>query len=172
MAGWVQRIGRVVRHRLHDEASVRRALPRRALRQLEARVGASERRHSGEIRVCIEAGLPLSYLSRDLNAHDRALTLFGKLRVWDTDRRNGVLVYLLLAERAIEIIADRGLNRHVTPADWREIVERMRQPLREGQFEDGLNAAIDGVDALLVRHFTLADGEVNPNELTNSVDIR
>ena len=76
-------------------------------------MAASERRHSGEIRVCVEAGLPLSYLWRGATARERAVTMFGKLRVWDTEHNNGVLIYLLLAEHRIEIVADRGLNRHV-----------------------------------------------------------
>ena len=87
-----------------------RTRPPTAVERLRERVAASERRHSGEIRICVEAGLPLSYLWRGLSARDRAITMFGKLRVWDTEHNNGVLIYLLLAEHAIEIVADRGLE--------------------------------------------------------------
>ena len=80
-------------------------MPRAAKARL-TRVAASEKRHSGEIRVCAEAGLPLSYLWRGASARERALAMFGKLRVWDTEHNNGVLIYLLLAEHAIEIVAD------------------------------------------------------------------
>ena len=158
---------RILRHRWIDETDARRALDDAALDRLADRVRRSEVRHGGEIRVCVEAGLPWSYLWRRLTARDRAVTLFGKLRVWDTAANNGVLIYLLLAEHAIEIVADRGLNAHVSHAQWQAIVHGMREAFRAGRFEDGLNAAVDAVDALLARHFPLADGEANPNELPN-----
>ena len=161
------RLARILRHRWLDDSDVRRALPEAALKRIEDRVAASEKRHTGEIRVCVEAGLPWSYLWRRLTARDRAVALFGKLRVWDTAANNGVLIYLLLAEHAIEIVADRGLNAHVSHAQWQSIVHGMREAFRAGRFEDGLNAAVDAVDALLARHFPLADGEANPNELPN-----
>ena len=162
------KLKRLLRHRWLDEDDARRALGPQALQRIEERVRASEARHSGEIRVCVEAGLPLGYLMKDLVARDRALTLFGKLRVWDTEHNNGVLIYLLLAEHAIEIVADRGLNRHVSPAEWQAIVAGMAPAFRDGHFEAGLNAAIDAVDALLQRHFSLSDGERNPNELPDA----
>lgn len=160
---------RLLRHRWLDETDTRRAIPPELVQRLEARVRDSERHHSGEIRLCIEAGLPLGYLWQGLSARDRAITLFGKLRVWDTEHNNGVLVYLLLAEHAIEVVADRGLNRHVSPAQWQQIVAGMREPLRQGRFEDGLAQALDAVDALLARHFPLAPGtDRNPNELPDT----
>ena len=165
-------IARLIRHRWLDERHVRRALDAQALRRLEARVAASEGRHSGEIRLCVEAGLPLSYLWRDLGARERAVTLFGKLRVWDTENNNGVLIYLLLAERAIEVVADRGLMRHVDAAQWQALVESMRNAFRAGRIEDGLAQAVDTVGALLAQHFPLAEGQANPNELPDRVDLR
>ena len=159
------KLRRVWRHRWIDEAEVRRRLPPELLERLERRVGASERRHSGEIRICVEAGLPSSYLWRGAAPRERAIMLFGKLRVWDTEHNNGVLIYLLLAEHAIEIVADRGIDRHVPAAEWKAIVGRMGTAFREGRFEDGLTQALEEVSALLVTHFPLAEGEVNPNEL-------
>ena len=153
------------RHRWIDEAAVRRVLPPEALERLAARVGASERRHSGEIRICIEAGLPMSYLRRDAPARQRAVTLFGKLRVWDTEHNNGVLIYLLLAEHAIEIVADRGINRQVTEAEWAAMAQRMGAAFREGRFEDGLTQALEEMSALLVEHFPLREDEPDRNEL-------
>jgi uncharacterized membrane protein len=135
-------------------------------------VAASERQHSGEIRVCVEAGLPLSYLWRRATARQRAITMFGKLRVWDTEHNNGVLIYLLLAEHAIEIVADRGLARRVPQAEWSALVAGMREAFRAGRFEPGLMQAVEGVEALLVRHFPLAPGQGNPNELPDNVDLR
>lgn len=159
---------RLLRHRWLDEDDARRALGAGALERIERRVRESERAHDGEIRVCVEAGLPLSYLWRGLSARERALAMFGKLRVWDTERNNGVLIYLLLAEHRIEIVADRGLSRKVDAATWQRIVDAMRESFRAGRFEEGLNAAIDAVDALLRQHFALAPGAVSPNELPDA----
>ena len=163
---------RLLRHRLVDEGDAKRRLGAAALQRIEATVAASERRHSGEIRVCVEAGLPFGYLRRNATARERAITLFGKLGVWDTEHNNGVLIYLLLAERAIEIVADRGLNRHVDAAEWAAIAESMRSAFRDGAFEAGLNRAIDAVDALLVRHFAVHPDESNPNELPDAPVLR
>lgn len=166
------RIKRLLKHRWLDEGDARRALDDAALTRLEARVRESERRHSGEIRLCVEAGLPLSYLWRDLPPRARAVTMFGKLRVWDTEHNNGVLIYLLLAERAIEIVADRGLARHVSGQVWDTLIGGMRDAFRAGRYEEGLAQAIEAVDGLLARHFPLAPGEHNPNELPDRADLR
>lgn len=161
-------LARILRHRWLDERDARRALGAGALERIQARVAQSERRHSGEIRVCVEAGLPLSYLRRDATARERAVTLFGKLRVWDTENNNGVLIYLLMAERRIEVVADRGLNQRVDDAQWRELLAGMAAAFKAGQFEPGLMQAIDVVDRLLARHFPLGDGAANPNELPDA----
>jgi uncharacterized membrane protein len=161
----MQRLRRMFRHRWLDESDTRRAIPAALAQRLAERVAASERRHSGEIRVFVESGLPLSYLWRDATPRERAIAVFGKLRVWDTEQNNGVLIYLLLAEHAIEIVADRGLARHVPQAHWQEIVGRMSGAFRAGRYEEGLLQAVDEVSALLERHFPLAQGAANPNEL-------
>ena len=163
---------RLLKHRRFDAADARRVLAPDALQRIEARVAASEARHSGEIRVCVEAGLPLSYLRREAAARERALAMFGKLRVWDTEHNNGVLIYLLLAEHAIEIVADRGLSQYADAAHWQRVVTTMQAAFQGGQFEAGLNQAIDAVDGLLTQHFALAPGEANPNELPDAPDLR
>ena len=162
---------RILRHRWLDETDVARALGVDALARLEARVAASERRHSGEIRLCVEAGLPLSYLWRRATPRQRAVAMFGKLRVWDTEHNNGVLIYLLLAEHAIEIVADRGLARQVPQAHWDALVGGMREAFRARRFEEGLAQAVDAVDAMLARHFPLAQGQTNPNELPDRAHL-
>ncbi|HET6598895.1 MAG TPA: TPM domain-containing protein [Burkholderiaceae bacterium] len=169
MRNWIVRL---LQNRRVDEVDASRMIGAAAMERIQARVAASEARHSGEIRVCVEAGLPLSYLRRQATPRERAVAMFGKLRVWDTENNNGVLIYLLLAEHAIEIVADRGLNRHVDATQWQEIAEAMRSAFREGQFEAGLNHAIDAVDAMLRQHFALAPGEVNPNELPDTPFVR
>lgn len=159
------RIARTFRHRWLDESDARRAIPPDMLERLRQRVAASEKRHSGEIRICVEAGLPLSYLWRNATARERAVAMFGKLRVWDTEDNNGVLIYLLLAERAIELVADRSLSRCVDAAEWQAMVARMSNAFAEGRFEDGLTQALEEVSALLVQHFPLAEGQADVNEL-------
>lgn len=168
----LSRLKRILKHTWQDASGTRRALPPDMLARLQQRVAASEQRHSGEIRIYVEAALPLSYLwSNAPTRHitrQRAIAMFGKLRVWDTARNNGVLIYLLLAEHAIELVSDRGLNDVVAPADWQAIVLRMRAAFKQGQFEDGLTHALEEVSALLVENFPLEPGEVNNNELPDA----
>ena len=166
------KLQRILKHRWFDYTDTARALDSAALARLRASVAASEERHSGEIRLCIEAGLPLSDLWRDTTPRQRAVTLFGTLGVWDTEHNNGVLIYLLLAEHAIEIVADRGLSRRVPQAHWDAVLGGMRGAFRDSRFEAGLAEAIAAVDAVLVQHFALAPGEANPNELPDSADLR
>ena len=165
----------LLKHLWLDASDTRRAIPPDMLQRLAERVAASEQRHSGQIRLCVESSLPMSYLWR-LNREtslaalirQRAVTMFGKLGVWDTEHNNGVLVYVLLAEHAIEIVADRGLSRHVSPAHWEAMVAQMSAAFRAGRYEDGLTQAMEETSALLVQHFGVAAGPGSPpnaNEL-------
>jgi len=157
----------LLRHLWRDAADARRLVGKRTLHHLEARVRESELRHTGEICLCVEASLPLSYLWRHLRhreplplvVRERALALFGKLRVWDTELNNGVLIYLQLTEHRIEIVADRGLARHVEEAEWERMLAGMRDNFRAGRYEDGLTRAIDAVSAALEQHFPRPPGE-------------
>jgi len=159
----------VLKHRWRDARDSRRVLGDTGLQALQSRVVESERAHTGEIRICVEAGLPLSYLWRRASARERAVMLFGKLRVWDTQHNNGVLIYLLLADHRIEIVADRGLNALVPQAQWAEVAARMAQAFAKNQFAEGLAAAVDEVHALLSSHFPAPPGAANPNELPDAV---
>ncbi len=163
-----QRLRRLLRHRWVDDGDLRRALPPSALVALAQRVAASEQTHSGEIRIHVEAGLPWRYLWRGADARERAVAMFGKLGVWDTEQNNGVLIYLLLAENAIEVVADRGLTSRVPQARWEALVTRMGEAFQGGRFEEGLQQAVDEVSALLVQHFPLGAGQSNPNELPDA----
>ncbi len=165
MRGFAHRLTRLLHHRWWDEADARRVLPAAAMSRIEARIRESERQHTGELRVVVEPGLPLSYLWRGLSARTRAIRLFGKLGVWDTEHDNGVLIYLLLAEHAIEVVADRGIDSRVDPAVWRSLIDALRADLRAGRFEAGLLAAVDAVGSLLAQHFPLAAGQSRRNEL-------
>ena len=164
-----QRIKRIFKHRWLDESDSSKAVPAAMAERLRSRVAASERRHAGEVRICVEAGLPMSYLWRNASARQRAVAMFGKLRVWDTEHNNGVLIYLLLADHAIEIVADRGLNAVVTPAQWQGMIRNLSQALRENRYEDGLTLALEEVSAVLVNHFPMSADAMNPDELSDVV---
>ncbi len=163
------RLSRIFKHSWHSDALAQSAIPPDLLDRLAVQVKRSEAGHSGEIRIFVEPGLPMSYLTRsDSMAHitrERALAMFGKLRVWDTTHNNGVLIYLLLAERRIEIVADRGLNERVTAETWPNLVKRMSAAFKAGDYETGLTEAVQEVSALLQQHFALRVGQTNPNEL-------
>ncbi|QIM53531.1 TPM domain-containing protein [Hydrogenophaga crocea] len=167
---------RLFRHRWMDPGDSRRAVPDDMAERLAARVRASEARHTGEVRLLVEAGLPTSYVLRVHNdaalaavVRERALAWFGRLRLWDTEHNNGVLIYLLLAENAIEFVADRGLARHVPPSAWQAIVDRLGTRLRAGEVEDGLTQALEEVSALLVMHCPAGPGVPAHNELPDEV---
>jgi uncharacterized membrane protein len=166
------RFRRWLRHRWFDDTDAQRAFGADGLAEIERLVAGSERRHSGEIRICVEAGLPLSYLWRRATVRERAVSLFGKLRVWDTEHNNGVLIYLLLAEQAIEIVADRGLAKLVTPAQWQAILDSLATDLRAGRHRQGLTSAVQAVGRLLEERFPLDPSACNPDELPNRVDLR
>ena len=164
------------KHLWLDASDSQRAIPPDMLNRLAERVAASEQRHSGQIRICVEASLPTSYLLR-LNAENtlsalvrqRAVMMFGKLGVWDTEYNNGVLIYLLLAEHAIEIVADRGLMRHVDAAQWQAMVARMASAFKDKRYEDGLTQALEESSAVLMAHFARsAAARGHPNELPDT----
>lgn len=172
MKRWAQ----IFRHRWLDVSDSVRAVPDDMAERLAQRVAASELRHTGEIRICVEAALPMSYLWRysaqlPMRAlvRERAVSWFGRLGVWDTEHNNGVLIYLLLAEHAIEFVADRALSRKVDAAQWQAIVDRLGARLQDSDFENGLTQALEEVSALLVEHFPAAAEALRPNELSNAV---
>jgi uncharacterized membrane protein len=152
-----------------DTADVQRALPAAARGRLEAAVRQSEARHLGELRLCVEAGLDAGRLWRGQTPRQRALELFSALRVWDTALNNGVLIYLLLAEHRIEIVADRGLSAHVANETWQHMADRLGAALAAGRTEAGLSQAIAEVGELLHQHFPHAHGQGNDNELPDAI---
>ena len=173
---WHRWLWRIWRHQWQPERAAHRAVPDALARQLARRVSASEQRHTGQVRICVEGALPLSYVWRagrqaPLHAvvRQRALAWFGRLRVWDTEHNNGVLIYLLLAERRIEIVADRGLQRCASTQDWQDVVARLGAHLQNGALENGLTQALEEVSALLVAHFAVAEGQAPANELPDLI---
>jgi uncharacterized membrane protein len=145
--------GRLWRHLVTDHWAARRAFPRSALKRIEEAIAAGERKHSGQLRFVVEAALPLHSVLRGELPRERALEVFGRLRIWDTEENCGVLVYLLLADRAVEIVADRGIHRRVGDRSWQAICRRMEHAYRERKFEDGAVAGIEAISALLAEHF-------------------
>ncbi len=142
---------------------MRRAFPAAAMDDIAAAVHASEARHLGEIRFVVEGALDFPALWRDQSARERALEVFSLLRVWDTEHNNGVLIYLLFADRDVEIVVDRGIDVRVGAAEWERICRTMEEHFRRREFVQGVKAGIQAIDRHLVRHFPAA-GE-NRNEL-------
>lgn len=159
-------LSRVLRHLFAGPASVRRVLPDASLSRIEQAIAASERLHQGQIRFAVEAGLDFAAVSAGVTARERAIDMFSHLRVWDTAHNNGVLVYLLLADRDVEIVADRGIHAVCGEAVWESICRDMEQQFRAGRFEAGVVAGIEAVGAHLARHFPGDDG--NANELPDT----
>jgi uncharacterized membrane protein len=170
----------MLRHRWHDHRHTLRVVPDDMAERLEQQIALSETRHTGEVRVVVEAALPLSYLWRvgpnltlQQAIRQRALSWFGRLRVWDTEHNNGVMIYLLLAEHHIEVVADRGVSRHVPPSHWQAVVAHLSAQLKAGAFEQGLGGAMAEVSALLETHFPEPTDPVErgrgPNQLSNAI---
>jgi len=155
---------RLWRHLFTDRADVNRAFPPAELQRVEAAVAASERRHGGQVCVAIEAALPLARVWQGITPRERALEVFGLLRVWDTERNDGVLVYLLLADKDVEIVADRGINAKVGAAAWETICRGMESAFREGRHTEGIESGIAAISDLLVVH---APGIRGSNELSD-----
>jgi uncharacterized membrane protein len=152
---------RFLRHLLALPGSVARAFPDDALAGIESAITEGEKSHDGEIRFAVEAALDPLELWRGLSARERALEVFSALRVWDTERNNGVLIYLLLADRDVEIVADRGFNGKVTVQEWEQVCRRMETSLREGRHPDAVMAGIGAISQIVARHFPPVPGGRN-----------
>ena len=152
---------RWLRHEWTGASAVRKVLPAPALARLGAVVAAGEKRHNGEIRLAIEASLDLPLFRRGMTARERAVSVFSDLRVWDTEANNGVLIYLLLADRDVEIVSDRGIHDIVGAVGWEEICHAMEQSFRLGRFEEGLEEGLRVVAAHLETHFPGTEGDRN-----------
>lgn len=149
----MNKLKRILRHLLSGPWTLRRHLPPAALRAIEDAVRAAEGRHPGEIRFAVEAALPLEDVIAGVTPRERAIEVFSQLRVWDTEHNNGVLIYLLLADRDVEIVADRGVaGGRVPQAEWEACCQAMEAQFRAGRFCEGVIAGIEAVAAVLARH--------------------
>lgn len=170
MGNWIQRLGRQLKHRILDR-DASHALPQAARERIAQAIAASEAKHTGQIRVYVETALPWSYIRRDAPARERAVMEFAKQRVWDTEHNNGVLIYLLLTEHAIEIVADRAVARRVETAQWQSIISTLSKDLRSNQYEAALRQAIAQVSLLLERDFPRGTQNAD-NELADAPIVR
>jgi uncharacterized membrane protein len=148
---------RLMRHLLTDHKAVKRAFPPVAMQAIEKAIAQEEQRHDGELRFAVEAALPLGDLLSGMSSSDRALECFGRLRVWDTKHNSGVLIYLLLADRRVEIVSDRGIHDKVGSTAWEAICGEMQQEFARGQFERGVVIGVRAISDLLAAHFPAVD---------------
>jgi len=153
------------RHLFMSPWAWRRAFPQTTLDAIEAAIRAGEASHGGEIRFAIENSLPGNLAWRGMSGRERAIEMFSNLRVWDTEHNSGVLIYLLLADHDIEIVADRGIAARVDHEAWEAVAQTMEAAFRQGKFERGALAGIGQISALLAQNFPPSGH--NPDELAN-----
>ncbi len=156
-------IKRIGKHLLEHRWRVRRIFPPEALAVIERTIKEGEATHSGQVRFAVEGALDGKPLFKDQSARERALDVFSQLRVWDTAHNNGVLIYLLLADRDVEIIADRGIDAKVGAAGWEKICKAMESDFKAGNFAGGVVKGIQAVSQQLAAHFPRR--RAGPNEL-------
>lgn len=152
---------RIIKHLSITQSSVRRHFPHTALQNIERTIAEAEQNHAGQIRFAVEAALELKPLLGGQSARERAIEVFSQLHVWDTEHNNGVLIYLLLADRDVEIVADRGIHARLGQAVWESVCQEMESPFRQGKFEQGVIAGIRSVGRHLAEHYPQAGAKSN-----------
>jgi uncharacterized membrane protein len=157
-------VNRFLRHAFMTRFHVKRAFPKHVLKRIEEAVESAEKSHGGEIRFALERELTTSDLLINVTPRQRAVRLFGELGVWDTENNNGVLIYVLLADQVVEVVADRGFAGRVSDQEWSRACQVIEQAYRSGQFERGSVDGIAAVSTLIARHYPTADR----NELANA----
>jgi uncharacterized membrane protein YgcG len=159
-------IKRIGKHLVEHRWRARRTFPPQVLALIERTIKAGEATHSGQVRFVVEGALDGAPLFRDQSPRDRALDIFSQLRIWDTVHNNGVLIYLLLADRAVEIIADRGIDAKVGAQGWQKICADMEIDFKAGNFAGGVIKGIGEVSRQLAKYFPKKG--VGPNELPDA----
>lgn len=157
-------LSRALRHLASTGWGLRRAFDAEAMAEIEQAIQETESLHGGEVRFAIEDNLSMRELWRDLSPRDRALDVFARLGVWDTKLNNGVLIYVLWADRDVEIVADRGLSAAVANQEWQKVCERMERLFAERRAREAVVEGIRAVGTLIAKEFPATDG----NELPNS----
>jgi uncharacterized membrane protein len=146
-------VRRLLRHAAATHWRTRLRFPSTTLDAIEQAIGKAEQAHSGEIRFAIETALTPQHILNDVGARARALDVFSLLHVWDTECNNGVLIYVQLADRKVEIVADRGFQGRVSAAEWEAVCRLMEEHYRAGRFKGGSVAGVEAVGTLLARHY-------------------
>jgi hypothetical protein len=159
-------IKRILKHLFAAPWVVGSLFPATAMKAIENAIGESERSHDGELRFAVEGGLKLWLLLHERTPRARAIELFAQLRVWDTERNSGVLIYVQAVDRHIEIVADRGINAKVEQRQWDAIAGRMQTEFRAERYEAGVIEGVREITALLARHFPPTGA--NPDELPDA----
>lgn len=158
-------VTRLLKHIFMPTWRMNRLFSSTLLQEIESAIRESENRHRGEIRFAVETALPIQAVLKQMGGREAAIEAFGNLRVWDTEDNSGVLIYLLLADRDIEIVADRGIAGKVGQHEWESIAKLMERHYRSGDFRTGTLEGIRHVTELLAQHFP--SGDDNPNELSD-----
>jgi uncharacterized membrane protein len=153
------RIGRLIRHAAATHWRTRMLFPASTLDAIEQAIKRAELTHLGEIRFAIETALTPKHILNDVTPRAHALELFAHLRVWDTEANNGVLIYVQLADRDVEIVADRGFDGKVSGAEWDAVCRLMEEHFRAGRFQVGAIAGVEAIGNLLARHFPQGAGK-------------
>lgn len=146
---------RCFRHLFMTHWQVNKAFSRRTLIAIEEAVRASHRAHAGQVRFAVEGALHIGALLKGASARGRAIEVFSDLRAWDTEHNNGILIYLLLADRDVEIVVDRGIHAKVDGREWEAICQAMEAHFRQGDYRSGVLRGIEQVTELLQKHFPL-----------------
>jgi uncharacterized membrane protein len=147
-------LARIAKHLLYTQWQLRRAFPRACMDTIEQAIRTAEQTHCGEICFAVEGSLDGAPLFGGQSAHARALEVFSQLRVWDTEHNNGVLIYVLLADQAVEIVADRGIHARVGAQTWQAICQQMEAAFSRAEFQAGAVNGIAAVSHCLHTHFS------------------
>ncbi len=154
-------IKRIFRHIFTSHWQVKRAFPHAGLNSIEHAIQASEQAHTGEIRFVVEAALEGLPLYRGQTSRERAIEVFTQQRIWDTEGNSGLLIYLLMADRAVEIVADRGIHAKVREDEWLKICHQMEDAFKQANYVGGVVGGIDAVTQHLLMHFPAQAQHVN-----------
>lgn len=155
------KIRRILRHVFHTRGALKRAFPDRVLLAIERAISESEAKHAGEISFVVEGALDGAPLYSNHSTRERALEVFSSMRVWDTEQNNGVLIYVLLAEREVELVADRGISSKVAAEAWQQICDALQAAFRDSAHEQGVLSAITKISSLLAAHYPPVLGRAN-----------
>lgn len=157
-------IKRIMKHLFMNRWQVKRAFPPQILLAIESAIKKSEMSHMGEICFVVEGALDNGPLLKGQSARARAIDVFAHLRIWDTEQNNGALIYLLLADRDVEIVVDRGIHAKVAAREWENICRTMERAFKAADYESGALSGIRAVTEQLEKHFPMTTNH-HKNEL-------